>query len=85
MYTTGGLFFPKCLVPEGTPRQKLFTYEDSFLYEYARFLLHKRLVSEGMLSPYANPFYPQMDMVYRTTERYNKKTKLNIDKHDISE
>ena len=26
-----------------------------------------------------------MDIVYRTTERYNKKTKLNIDKHDIAE
>jgi len=73
------------LGPDERLRHKLFTYKDSFLYEYARFLLHKRLVSEGMLSPYANPFYPQMDMVYRTMERYNEKTKLNIDKLDIAE
>ena len=85
MYTKGGLFFPNVLGPDVRPRHKLFTYEDSFLYEYGRFLLHKRLVSEGMLSPYANPFYPQMDMVYRTTERHNEKTRLNIDKHDIAE
>ena len=85
MYTTGGLFFLNVLVPDETLRHKLFTYEDSFLYEYERFLLHKRLLSEGMLSLYANPFYLQMDMVYRTTERYNEKTKLNINKHDIAE
>ena len=84
MYTTGGLFFPNVLGPDVRPRHKLFTYEDSFLYEYGRFLLHKRLVSEGMLSPYANPFYLQTDMVYRTTERNNKKTIYNIDKYDIT-
>ena len=85
MYTIGGLFFPNILGLDVKSRYKLFTYEDSFLYEYGRFLLHKRLVSEGMLSPYANSFYLQTDMVYRTTERNNKKTMHNIDKHDIAE
>ena len=84
MYTIGGLFFPNVLGLNVRPHHKLFTYKDSFLYEYGRFLLHKRLVSEGMLSPYANPFYPQTDMVYRIMERYNEKTKLNINKHDIA-
>ena len=41
MYTTGGLFLPEGLGPDVTPRHKTIRGEESFLYEYARYLLHK--------------------------------------------
>ena len=60
-------------------------HEDLFLYEYARFLLHKRLVTEGLLSPYANPFYLPMDTVHRETNKNIAQTEnKKIDKQTIT-
>ena len=85
MYTTGRLFFSNGLSPDVRPRQNLEIHEDLFLYEYARLLLHKRLVSEGMLSPYANPFHLPTDTVCRETEKERDGTRTNIDKKTIAE
>ena len=87
MYTTEGLFFPNFLGQEVKPRQNLVTHEDLFLYEYAKLLLHKRLVAEGLLSPYANPFYPPMDMVHREATNDIERTETehkDIDKQTIA-
>ena len=69
------------------PSQNLGIYEDLFLYEYGRYLLHKQLVAEGLLSPYANPFYLPTDTVNRettnATEQMEKKQK-EIDKNTIA-
>ena len=65
MYNTRGLCLPNFSSQDVRPRHNLVIHEDLFLYEYARFLLHKRLVAEGLLSLYANPFYPPTDTVYR--------------------
>ena len=68
-------------------RHNLVIHEDLFLYEYARFLLHKRLVAEGLLSPYANLFYPPTDMVYRETTNDIERTETehkDIDKQAIA-
>jgi len=70
MYTTEDLFRPNDLGVDVRPRQNLGTHEDLFLYEYARYILHKRLVKEGLLSPYACPFYPLTDIENRKTETY---------------
>ena len=86
MYNTRGLFLPNFSSQDVRPCHNLAIYEDLFLYEYTRFLLHKRLVVEGLLSPYANPFYLLMDTVYRETNKEiarmeNKK----IDKQTIAD
>ena len=87
MYNTGGLVFQNISGQDVRSRQNLHACEDLFLYEYARFLLHKRLVTEGLLSPYANPFYPLMDTANRettnATEQTEKKQK-EIDKNTIA-
>ena len=83
MYTTGGLFFPNILGPDVRPRHNLLLYEDLFLYEYGRFLLHKRLVTEGLLSLYTSPFYPLTDMLHRT-EKDTNEPRNNIDKEIIA-
>ena len=70
MYTTEDLFRPNVLGVDVRPRQELDIYEDLFLYEYARYMLHKRLVKEGLLSPYAVPFYPPTEIENRKTEIY---------------
>ena len=69
------------------PSHNLGTHEDLFLYEYGRYLLHKRLVAEGLLSPYANPFYPPTDMTHRETESKIEQTEIvnkDIDKNTIA-
>ena len=69
------------------PSHNLGMHEDLFLYEYGRYLLHKRLVAEGLLSPYANPFYPPTDMAYRETKSKIEQTEMekkDIDKHTIA-
>ena len=70
MYTTEDLFRPNLLGRDVRPRQNLEKHEDLLLYEYARYILHKRLVKEGLLSPYACPFYPPMEIENRKTETY---------------
>jgi hypothetical protein len=67
MYNTGGLVFQNISGQDVRPRHNLFVCEDLFLYEYVWFLLHKRLVTEDLLSLYANPFYPLTDMANRET------------------
>ena len=87
MYTTGGLFFPNFSRQEVKPHYNLVIREDLFLYEYARFLLHKRLVAKGLLSPYANPFYPPTDTVHREMKNDIKRTEMenkDIDKQTIA-
>ena len=87
MYTTGGLFFPNFSGQEMKPRHNLVIHEDLFLYEYTRFLLHKRLVVEGLLSPYANPFYLPMDTVHRETTNdieWTETEHKDIDKQTIA-
>jgi len=84
MYTTGGLFLPEGLGPDVTPRHKTIRGEESFLYEYARYLLHKRLTTEKLLSPYANYFYSPTYMTSATTEGNNVPTKINIDRDEIA-
>jgi len=70
MYTTEDLFQPNVSGVDVRPRQNLDIHEDLFLYEYARYMLHKRLVKEGLLSPYAVPFYPPTEIENRKTEIY---------------
>ena len=74
MYNTGELVFQNILGQDVRPRHNLFVCEDLFLYKYARFLLHKRLVTEGLLSPYAHPFHPSMDMANRETTNETERT-----------
>ena len=83
MYDTRGLWFPNFSSQDVRPRHKLEIHEDLFLYEYAKFLLHNRLVAEGLLSPYANPFYPPTDTVHRETNK-NIAQMENIDKQTIA-
>ena len=83
MYTIGGLFFPNILGPDMRLRYNLLSHEDLFLYEYGRFLLHKRLVMEGLLSPYASPFQPPTDMSHRT-EKDTNEPRNNINKETIA-
>ena len=85
MYTTGGLVFPNILGQDVRPRQNSVAHEDLFLYEYARFLLHKRLVSEGILSPYACPFHIPMEIEQKETEKETEKRNQKIDKTTIAE
>ena len=66
------------------PRRNLLAHEELFLYEYARYLLHKQLVSEGLLSPYADPFQPPTDRLHRETERNNNEQRNNINKEIIA-
>ena len=70
MYTTEDLFRPNVLGVDVRLRQNLDIHEDLFLYEYARYMLHKRLVKEGLLSPYAVPFYPPTEIENRKMEIY---------------
>ena len=70
MYTTEDLFRPNVLGVDVRPRQDLDIHEDLFLYEYVRYMLYKRLVKEGLLSPYACPFYPPTEIENRKTETY---------------
>ena len=87
MYNTGGIVFQNISGQDVRPRHNLFVCEDLFLYEYARFLLHKRLVTEGLLSPYANPFYPQTDTANRETTNeteWTEKKQKDIDKNTIA-
>ena len=65
------------------PCHNLSSYEDLFLYEYGRFLLHKRLVTEGLLSPYASPFYLPIDTSHRMEKDINE-PRNNIDKETIA-
>jgi len=81
MYTTRGVFFHNNMGQDVTPRQNLSGIEDSFLYEYARYLLHRQLVSEGLLSPYAIPFYPSMDIKTAPMEKDRKETRMDVDKN----
>ena len=86
MYTTEDLFRPNFLGIDMRPRQNLDTHEDLFLYEYARYILHKRLVKEGLLSPYACPFHPPTDIENRKTETYqnNQHVTEQINKSTIA-
>ena len=83
IYTTGGLLFTNVWGLDMRPRHNLLSYEDLFLYEYGWFLLHKRLVTEGLLSPYASPFYPPTDTSHRT-EKDTNEPRNNIDKETIT-
>ena len=69
MYNTRGLFLLNFSSQDVRLRHSLVIHEDLFLYEYGRFLLHKRLVAEGLLSPYTNPFYLPTDTVHRETNK----------------
>ena len=65
------------------PRQNSIDHEDLFLSEYARYILHKKMVSEGVLTLYANPFYPRTEIMQRPTD-VNVKVKKDIDKKTIA-
>ena len=84
MHTAGGLFIPDEPGLDVTPRYKNVAGEEEFLHEYARYSLHKRLQTEGMISLCANNFYPQMHMTSNTTENDNVRRNLNIDKNEIA-
>ena len=67
-------------------RQNLFDHEQLFLYEYARYLLHKQLVTEGILSLYSNRFYPPTDTTHSTMEENeNNESNIKINKEAIAE
>ena len=86
MYTTGGLVFQNILGQDVMPRQNLFAHQDLFLYEYARYLLYRKLVTEGLLSPYATPFYPPTDITYRRTdEKDTNEQNVPVNKETIAE
>ena len=51
------------------PRQnETETNKDIFLFEYAKILVYKRQKRLGMLSTYAEPFYPTMDRQCNTID-----------------
>ena len=58
--------------------------EETFLHEYARYLLCKRLRTEGMISLCANTFYPQTRITSKTTENDDVRRNLNIDRNEIA-
>ena len=46
------------------PRQNnLGIHRELFLFEYAKMLLHCQLRDEGILSPYAKPFFPPTENI----------------------
>ena len=87
MYITGGQFVQNILGTDGRLCQNnLAMYEDLYLYEYGRLLLHKQLVREGMLSQYANPFYLPTEVEIGTMEKdmERKKNIVPINKETIT-
>ena len=87
MYTIGGQFIQHISGTDGRPHQhNLAMHEDLYLYEYGRLLLHKQLVREGMLSPYANPFYLLTEVQIGITEKdiERKKNIKPINKETIA-
>ena len=86
MYTTRGHGFQNSLGQDVRMRQNLFDHEQLFLYEYARYLLHKQLVTEGLLSPYSNRFYPPTETTHSITEENeNNESNIKINKEAIAE
>ena len=46
------------------PRQNILDiHKELFLFDYAKMLLHCQLRDEGMLSPYAGPFFPPTESI----------------------
>ena len=85
MYTTEGLGFQNISGQDVRTRQNLFAHEQLFLYEYTRYLLHKQLVTEGLLSPYSNRYYPPTDTTQSTTEENdNNESNTRINKEAIA-
>ena len=87
VYTTGEEFLQNILETDGRLCQNnLVMYEELYLYKYRRLLLYKQLVREGMLSPYANPFYPLIEVEIGTMEKdmERKKNIVPINKETIA-
>ena len=86
MYTTRGHGFQNRLGQDVRTCQNLFDHEQLFLYKYARYLLHRQLVTEGLLSPYSNQFYPPTDKTNSTMEKNkNNESNIKINKEAIAE
>ena len=87
MYSIGEQFFHNILRSDIRPCQNnLEVHEDLFLFTYAKILLYKYLRIEGILSLYANPFYPATETKQDTTEievQKERKTK-KVDKAEIA-
>ena len=84
MYVVGGRVFQNNLDQDVRPRYNLVEQEELFLYEYARFLLHRRFVTEGLLSRYDNAVYTETDTICKTTEKRNNDKMQHIDKKIIA-
>ena len=61
-------------------------YKNFFLFTYAKMLLHKRLGIKRLLSPYAIPFYPTIEIRQVETEIRSKMVQdtKNITKEKIA-
>ena len=71
MHTTGGRFYPNGLNLDVRPCHNLADEEDLFSHEHGKFILHKKFVAEGMLSPHASPFYTPTETMHRDTNNRN--------------
>ena len=85
MYGTAASFLYKTLGSEGQSRyyyqdQKTITIEQYLLYEYVKTDLYEWQLRLGMLSPYAEPYYPiteryshEADTIEKTNDTKDKK------------
>ena len=74
MYGTMALFLYRTIGSEGWSRQlyqnqQFNTLEQYLLYEYIKTDLYERQLKLGMLSPYADPFYPPTNNILREKDR----------------
>ena len=84
MHTTGGRSYPNDLSLDVRPRHNLVDKKDLFLCEYGKFILHKKFVVEGMLSPCTSPFYTLTEIIYIETNNRNKDAPPTITKSNIT-
>ena len=77
MCDTRGLFVPNGLGEDERPRRTLLPHEELFICEYSRYLLHKGLTAEGILSPYGSKYYPPTDTKKIVTEE-NMQRETNL-------
>ena len=67
-------------------QNSLEVHKELFIFNYAKMLLHKRLRIEGILSPYATPFYSVTETNQDATEiEVQKEWKTEkVDKEEIA-
>ena len=64
IYTPHGPYLQSISGSDVRPRQNILgVHRELFLFEYAKMLLHCQLRDEGLLSPYAEPFFPVTESV----------------------